>query len=97
MKKLLVVAMVLVGGVAIAQAGINVSIRIGIPLPRSVVIVNHPAPFRPVPVYVALPVCPPRVVVACPPVRYRPAYIHGDWDRRGRNYDRHDRGHGHRH
>jgi hypothetical protein len=107
MKKLLLAAAVLAGGVAVSQAGINVSIGIGLPLPRATVIVSHPAPYCPpavvvqppvcAPVVVAPPVCPPRVVVACPPpVYYGYAYRYGYRDQwRGPHHGyRHGRGYG---
>src|SRR5207247_4080623 len=68
MKKLLLAAAVLVGGVAVSQAGIDV--RIGLPLPLPRIIVSYPAPYCPPPVVVTPPVCAPRVVVACPPPGY---------------------------
>src|SRR5881396_4060615 len=105
MKKLMLAAAVLVGGVAVSQAGIDV--RIGIPLPLPRIIVSHPAPYCPSavvisppvcePVVVAPPVCPPRVVVTCPPpVYYGHAYRYGHRDP-WRGYDRrysHGRGYG---
>ncbi|MFO1513419.1 MAG: hypothetical protein U1F83_10980 [Verrucomicrobiota bacterium] len=98
MKKILLVATVLVGGVAFSQAGVNVSIGFGIPLPPLPgVVIRQPAPFCPAPVYVAPPFCPPRVVVPCPPVRYQPYYGHGYYHH-GRGYgtwDNHGRGPGH--
>src|SRR5437773_3437872 len=108
MKKLILAAAVLAGGVAVSQAGIDV--RIGIPLPLPRIIVSHPAPYCPppvvvrppdcAPVVVALPVCAPRVVVSCPPpVRYEYTcrYGHRDqWRGRDRGYS-HGRGHGYRH
>lgn len=107
MKKILLVATVLVGGMAFSQAGVNVSIGIGFPLPPLPgVIIRQPAPFCPAPVYVAPRFCPPRVVVPCPPVYYRSPYGHGyykpgrgygDWNRHGRGYSRDGRGYGHRH
>jgi len=103
MKKTLLVATVLVGGLAFAHAGVNVSIGIGLPLPPLPgIVIRAPAPYCPPPVYVP-PVCPPRVVVPCPPVRYQPycppyypkyGHGHGDWNRHGRG---HNRGHGYRH
>ncbi len=98
MKKLLLVATVLIGGVAASQAGLNISIGIG--LPRPAIVVRHPVVCPP-PVYVA-PVCPPRVVVVpARPVHYRPTYWHGGPQRwRGHSsWTRHDsnaRGHQHR-
>ena len=98
MKKILLVATVLVGGLAISQAGVNVSIGIGLPfppLPRPGIVVRYPAPVCP-PVVVIPAVCPPRVVVPCPPVRYEPVcnYDH----RRGYDrWDRRDHGRYHRH
>jgi hypothetical protein len=100
MKKLLLVASVLVGGVALSHAGVNVSIGLGFPAPRHSVVVTHPS-YCPPPVYVApcpppvyVPPCPPRVIVSPRPVvRYERHY---DYDygyrRHGRIHDRwHDR------
>lgn len=97
MKKLLLVATVLVSGVTLSQAGINLSIGIGLPLPplpplpRPAVVIRQPVAICPPPVYVAPPVCPPRVIVTCPPpVCYQPVYEHREhrrgydrWERRG--------------
>ena len=98
MKKLLLAAAVLVGGVAVSQAGIDV--RIGLPLPLPRIIVSHPAPYCPPLVVVAPPVCAPRVVVACPPpVYYGYPYRYGHRDQ-WRGHDRghsHGRGYGYRH
>jgi hypothetical protein len=99
MKKLLLVATVLVGGMTFAQAGINISIGLPLPpLPRPGIVIRQPAVVCPPPVYIAPPVCPPRVVVPCPPVYYhQPAY--GHHNHHGRGYDRWDRrdhGRGHR-
>lgn len=101
MKKILLVATVVVGGLTFAQAGVNVSIGIGLPLPPLPgVVIRQPAPYCPPPVYVARTYCPPRVVVPCaPPVRYQPVCgprynPHGHY----REYDRHGHGHnGHGH
>ena len=97
MKKLMLAAAVLMGGMAISQAGIDV--RIGLPLPLPRFIVGHPAPYCPPPVVVCPPVCPPRVVVSCPPpVYYGHTYRYGhrdDWRGQDRRYD-HGRGYGHR-
>lgn len=99
MKKLLLVATVLVGGMAISQAGINVSIGIGLPfphLPRPAIVIRQPAPYCPPPVYIAPPHCPPRVVVTCPPVYYyQPVYERHDHRRGYERWDR--RGHGRNH
>ena len=103
MKKILLVATVLVGGMAFAQAGVNVSIGIGIPLPPLPgVVIRQPA-YCP-PVYVAPRYYPPRVVVPCPPVRYQPvcgpSHRHGrghDCDRYDRGHSRHGRGNGYGH
>src|SRR5436190_12356022 len=96
MKKLMLAAAVLAGGVAVSQAGIDV--RIGIPLPLPRIIVSHPAPYCPLPVVVrppdcapmvvAPPVCAPRVVVTCaPPVHYGYRYGHRDsWRGHDRRY-----------
>jgi hypothetical protein len=104
MKKILLVATVLVGGMAISQAGVNLSIGIGFPLPPLPgVVIRQPAPFCPAPVYVAPPYCPPRVVVPCAPVRYQPycgpvynqhGRGHGNWNRHDRGYDRNGHGYG---
>jgi len=92
MKKLLLVATVLVGGMAMSQGGINLRIGIGLPLPplpllpRPGIVIREPAVICPAPVYVAPPFCPPPVVVPGPPIVYRPSYWHGG--------PRHWRGHG---
>lgn len=93
MKKLAMLAVVLLGTTAASQAGID--IHIGIPLPPVPrIILRPPAPcVVPAPRY-----CAPPVVVAppyCPPVYgYGYRYPH----RHGHGYYRpgHDRGHGHR-
>lgn len=99
MKKILLVATVLAGGVMLSQAGVSVHIGIGFPLPPPpvpIVVVPAPAPICPAPVYVAPPVCPPRFVVPCAPISYRPAYgyhgprwQHRDWNRRAHGYGYH--------
>jgi hypothetical protein len=97
MKKILLVATVLLGGLAISQAGVNVRIGIGLPLPplpRPGIVVRYPAPVCP-PVVVVPPVCPPREIVPCPPVRYEPGY--GYDYRRGHNRWAHHNNHGRRH
>lgn len=99
MKKILLVATVLMGGLAISQAGINVSIGIGLPLPplpRPVIVIRQPAPVCPPPVIVVPPVCPPRVVVPCPPVRYVPGYRYNDPRRGHSRWDHRDHGYNHR-
>jgi hypothetical protein len=99
MKKLLLVATVLMGGVAASQAGLNISIGIGLPhppLPRPGIVIHRPAPYCPPPVYVAPPICPPRVIVACPPVYHRPGYDRHDHRRGYDRWDRRDQGHNHR-
>jgi hypothetical protein len=90
MKKLLLVATVLVGGVAISQAGININIGFGLPHHRPAIVIRQPATYCPPPVYVAPPVCPPRVVVPCPPVYYQPVYEQHQ-HRRGHGQDRWNR------
>lgn len=105
MKKLLLVAAVLVGAVSASQAGVHFSIGIGIPLPPPVVIappapVYYPAPvYAPAPVYVPAPpvVCAPPVIVQQPRY-YGPRYYPGPgyggyWH--GRGHDRHDDHGGH--
>jgi hypothetical protein len=100
MKKLLLVATVLAGGLAISSAGINVSIGVRLPhppLPRPGLVIRHPAPHCPPPVYVAPPLCPPRVVITYPPPYYRPGYGYHKQHSRGHDrWDRHDRGRNHR-
>ncbi len=86
MKKLLLVAAVLMGGVAASQAGLNISIGIGVP--RHSVVIRHPVPVCPPPVYIAPPVCRPRMVVPGPPVFYQPGY---EQHHQRRGYDRWDR------
>jgi hypothetical protein len=89
MKKILLVATVLVSGAAFSQAGVSISIGIGFPLPPLPgVVIRQPAPFCPPPVYVAPPICPPRIVVPCAPIWYQPPcgpvyYQHGrgNWNR----------------
>jgi hypothetical protein len=63
MKKILLLSAVLLGAVTASQAGVRVSIGIGIPWPGVVI-------AQPAPVFIApAPVCaPPRVVVVAPPV-----------------------------
>ena len=94
MKKLLLVAAILVGAVSASHAGVNFSIGIGIPLPPPPVIISHRAPeYCPPPVY-----CPPPRVVyapACPPpVVVAPRYYH--YEPRRYHYEEHWRGNGHR-
>jgi hypothetical protein len=98
MKKLLLVATVLVGGLTISSAGINISIGLPLPpLPRPAIVIRHPAPYCPPPVYVAPPICPPRVVITRPPVYYHPGYGYHKQHSRGYDrWDRHGRGHSHR-
>jgi hypothetical protein len=102
MKKLLLVATVLVSGLAVSHAGLNVRIGIGLPLPplpplpRPGIVIRQPVVPCPPPVIVVPPVCPPRVIVPCPPVRYAPGcgYDH----RRGYDrWERRDHGRRHRH
>jgi hypothetical protein len=103
MKKLMLAAAVLAGGLAVSQAGI--SVNIGFPLPR--VVISQPVVYCPPPVVVAQPYCAPPVLAPCPvvvaPAFYAPRivvrdYGYGHRDYRwghGRDYG-HDRGHGHR-
>lgn len=91
-------AAVLAGGVAVSQAGINVSF--GFPLPR--VVISHPVPYCPAPVFVAQPYCAPRVVVRDYGYGYRDYwqgygrdYGHAREYGHGREYYGHDRGYGH--
>lgn len=101
MKKLIMVAAILVGAVTASPAGASVSISIGVPLPPPIM-VRPPLPPGPPPVVVAPRVCPPpRVVVATcpppPPPRYRHASM-CEHRAHGRDYcwhHHHDRrGHG---
>ena len=106
MKKLMLVAAVLVGSVAMSHAGVN--LRFGLPflpLPPLPHIVVAPPIFAPEPypaqVVVAPPFCPPGVIVEpCPPpVRYGYGYYYRYGNRDYRGYDRgygHGRGHGYR-
>ena len=87
MKKLLLVATVLVGGMAFSHAGLNINIGLGIPLPRPAVVIRQPVAVCPPPVVIVPPACPPRVIRPCPPVRYEPCRI---YHKHGHGYDRRD-------
>jgi hypothetical protein len=103
MKKLIIAAAVLAGGMAVSQAGI--SVNIGFPLPG--VVISHPVPYCPPPVVVVQPYCAPRVVAPGPvfvaPPFYAPrivvrdyGYGHRDYRRGHGHYYGHGRGYGHR-
>lgn len=100
MKKLAMLAAVLLGTTAASQAGLDIHIGIPLPpLPR--IVVRHPAPVVVVP---APRYCPPPVVVApppCPPVyhyvqRYPHGHPHGYY-RHGNHWNHGNRRDGHHH
>ncbi len=95
MKKLLLVATILAGGIAFSQAGININIGIGLPHPRPAIVIRQPVAYCPPPRYVAPAVCPPRVVVPCRPVYYQPVYEHHQHRYGQDRWQRHDRGRNH--
>ncbi len=74
MKRILLISAVLLGAVTASQAGIHLSIGIGVPLPG--VVVTQPAPVVVAPPVVCAP--PPAVVVA-PPVVVAPAPVYYGW------------------
>jgi hypothetical protein len=68
MKKLLLVAVAVVGVAGVSQAGVRFNINLGFPVPQEVVI-SRPAPVcEPAPVVVAPQVCAPAPVVVQTPV-----------------------------
>jgi hypothetical protein len=72
MKKLMLVAAVLLGGIAASKAGVDVHIGIGLPFPRPErVIISRPAPV----IVAPAPVCAPAPVVVAPPVCHAPAPV----------------------
>lgn len=76
MKKLILSATILLGAVLASQAGVHVSVGIGLPLPG--IVVSAPAPVvcaAPAPVVYA-PAPAPVVYAAPAPVVYRPAVVY---------------------
>ena len=71
MKRILLLSVVLLGAVSASQAGVRLSIGIGVPLPGFVISQPAPVVVAPPPVCVA----PPAVVVA-PPVILAPAPVY---------------------
>jgi hypothetical protein len=99
MKKLLMVAAILVGAVTVSQAGVRVNVSFGVPFPQPVVI-RHSVPVYAPPVVLPQPFCsPPRIILLCPPpprYHYRYRYDsrgHGRDQYRHHNYNRHGRRH----
>ena len=75
MKKLLLVAVAMVGVAGVSQAGVRFNINLGFPAPHEVVI-SSPAPAcAPAPVVVAPPVCATAPVVIQKPVCEQPVII----------------------
>ena len=70
MKKMLLLSAVLLGAASASQAGVQVSIGIGIPLPG--VVISQPAPV----VVAPPPVCAPPPVVVTRPVMVTPAPVY---------------------
>jgi hypothetical protein len=104
MKKLLLITTVLVGGMALSQAGINIRINLGLPLPPlpplplPAVVIHQPAVVYTPPLLLPPIPAPPCVVVPRPPAYYyQPRYEpgrgehwrgHGNWGRHEREQDR---------
>ena len=104
MKKLLLIATVLTGGLTLASAGLNIRINLGLPLPplpplpHATVILQPPAVVYAPPLLLPPLPAPPGVVVTRPPAYYyQPRYEHGrgepwrghgDGGRYGREHDR---------